>query len=75
VAKTDVESKGSGGLVTPTDLTAQARLRGWWESRQKQDRVELRIRNPIFWVILFSKSSGEAEFKRLNEVPLQKEIY
>jgi hypothetical protein len=79
VAKTDVESKGSAEvLVTPTDLIAPGPPQGLAGIPLKNG-IELNwIRNPesdLLGYTVYRKSSGEAEFKKLNEVPLQKEIY
>jgi hypothetical protein len=79
VAKTEVESKGSAEvLVTPTDLIAPGSPQGLVGIPVKNG-IELNwIRNPesdLLGYTVYRRSSGEAEFKRLNEVPLQKEIY
>jgi fibronectin type 3 domain-containing protein len=79
VAKTDVESKGSAEvLVTPTDLTAPGPPQGLAGVPLKNG-IELNwIRNPepdLLGYIVYRRSSGEPEFKRLNEIPLPKEIY
>ena len=79
VAKTDVESKGSAEvLVIPTDLIAPGPPQGLVGIPLKNG-IELNwIRNPesdLLGYTVYRRSSGEAEFKRLNEVPLQKEIY
>ena len=79
VAKTDVESKGSAEvLVTPTDLIAPGPPQGLVGIPVKNG-IELNwIRNPepdLLGYYVYRKSSGEAEFKSLNEIPQQKEIY
>jgi fibronectin type 3 domain-containing protein len=79
VVKTDVESKGSAEvLVTPTDLTAPGPPKGLAGVPLKNG-IELNwIRNPesdLLGYTVYRRSSSEPEFKRLNEIPLPKEIY
>jgi len=79
VAKTDVESKGSAEvLVIPTDLIAPGPPQGLVGIPLKNG-IELNwIRNPesdLLGYNVYRRRPGTTEFKRLNEVPLQKEIY
>jgi fibronectin type 3 domain-containing protein len=79
VVKTDVESKGSVEVqVTPTDLIAPGPPQGLVGVPLKNG-IELNwIKNPesdLLGYNVYRRSSGEAEFKRLNEIPLPKEIY
>jgi hypothetical protein len=79
VVKADVESKGSAEvLVIPTDLVAPEPPQGLAGIPLKNG-IELNwIRNPesdLLGYHVYRRSSDEPEFKRLNEIPLQKEIY
>jgi hypothetical protein len=79
VVKTDVESKGSPEvLVIPTDLIAPGPPRGL-EGIPLKNGIELNwVRNresDLLGYYVYRRRSGESAFERLNEVPLQKEIY
>jgi hypothetical protein len=79
VVKTDVEGKGSPDtLVTPTDLIPPSAPLGLVAVPLKNG-IELnwrRNREPdLFGYYVYRRRPGEREFKKLNETPLEKEVY
>ena len=79
VVKTDVEGKGSlGAPVTPTDLIPPNAPLGLVAIPLKNG-IELnwrRNREPdLLGYYVYRRRPGEKEFKKLNETPLEKEVY
>ncbi len=79
VVKTDVEGKGSLGVpVTPTDLIPPEAPVGLVAIPLKNG-IELnwrRNREPdLLGYNVYRRRPGEREFKKLNEAPLEKELY
>lgn len=79
VVKTDVEGKGSLGVpVTPTDLIPPSAPLGLVAIPLKNG-IELnwrRNREPdLLGYYVYRRRPGEKEFKKLNETPLEKEVY
>ena len=79
VVKTDVEGKGSLGTpVTPTDLIPPNAPLGLVAIPLKNG-IELnwrRDREPdLLGYYVYRRRPGEKEFKKLNETPLEKEVY
>ena len=79
VVKTDVEGKGSLGVpVTPTDLIPPNAPMGLVAIPLKNG-IELNWRRnaepDLLGYYVCRRRPGEKEFKRLNETPLEKEIY
>jgi len=79
VVKTDVEGKGSLGTpVTPTDLIPPNAPLGLVAIPLKNG-IELnwrRNREPdLLGYYVYRRRPGEKEFKKLNETPLEKEVY
>ena len=79
VVKTDVEGKGSLGVpVTPTDLIPPSAPLGLMAIPLKSG-IELnwrRNREPdLLGYYVYRRRPGEKEFKKLNETPLEKEVY
>jgi fibronectin type 3 domain-containing protein len=79
VVKTDVEGKGSLGVpVTPTDLIPPGAPLGLMGIPLKSG-IELnwrRNREPdLLGYYVYRRRPGEKEFKKLNETPLEKEVY
>ena len=79
VVKTDVEGKGSLGTpITPTDLIPPNAPLGLMAIPLKNG-IELnwkRNREPdLLGYYVYRRRPGEKEFKKLNETPLEKEVY
>jgi fibronectin type 3 domain-containing protein len=79
VVKTDVEGKGSLGVpVTPTDLIPPSAPLGLVAIPLKNG-IELnwrRNREPdLLGYYVYRRRPGEREFKKLNETPLEREVY
>lgn len=79
VVKTDVEGKGSLGIpITPTDLIPPSAPLGLIAVPLKNG-IELNWRRntepDLLGYYVYRRRSGEKEFKRLNEAPLEKEAY
>jgi fibronectin type 3 domain-containing protein len=79
VVKTDVEGKGSLGTpITPTDLIPPNAPLGLVAIPLKNG-IELnwrRNREPdLLGYYVYRRRPGEKEFKKLNEAPLEKEVY
>ena len=79
VVKTDVEGKGSLGTpITPTDLIPPNAPLGLVAIPLKNG-IELnwrRNREPdLLGYYVYRRRPGEKEFKKLNETPLEKEVY
>jgi fibronectin type 3 domain-containing protein len=79
VAKTDVEGRGSLGVpVTPTDLIPPNGPTGLIAIPLKNG-IELTWRKnkepDLSGYHVYRRRPGEKEFKRLNETPLEKEVY
>jgi fibronectin type 3 domain-containing protein len=79
VVKTDVEGKGSPDFpVTPTDLIPPGSPQGL-VAIALRNGIELNWRKnrepDLLGYYVYRRKPGEREFKRLNEIPLEKETY
>jgi len=79
VVRTDVEGKGSSDTtLTPTDLIPPSAPLGLVAIPLKNG-IELnwrRNREPdLLGYYIYRRKPGEREFKKLNEIPLEKEVY
>ena len=79
VVKTDVEGKGSLGIpITPTDLIPPNAPLGLVAIPLKNG-IELNWRRntepDLLGYYVYRRTPGEKEFRKLNETPLEKEVY
>jgi fibronectin type 3 domain-containing protein len=79
VVKTDVEGKGSPEIsVTPTDIIPPSAPVGLIAVPLKNG-IELKWRKnlepDLLGYYVYRKKTGEKEFKKVNEIPLEKETY
>jgi hypothetical protein len=79
VVKTDVEGKGSPEVsVTPTDIIPPSAPVGL-VAIPLQNGIELKWRRnlepDLLGYYVYRRRVGEKEFKRINEIPLEKEAY